>query len=86
MDVHILFKSQNGKPPEHNKTRDIYKMKCANDNGFSVIRILQNDVYYNKYDWLNELICNINNIIHDNIVQNIYMCKSNEYKDFDVIR
>ena len=59
-------------------------MNCANENGYSIIRILQKDVYYNKYDWLNELINNIENITNDNRVQNIYMCKNNEYKDFDI--
>jgi len=58
-------------------------MKCANKNGFSIIRILQKDVYNNKYDWLHELILNIEKIINDDRVQNIYMCKNNEYKDFD---
>jgi hypothetical protein len=57
-------------------------MKCANKNGFSIIRILQEDVYKNKYDWLSELISNVDKIINENIVQNIYMCKNNEYKDF----
>ena len=33
------------KTPEHNRARDIYKMKCANENGFSIIRILQEDVF-----------------------------------------
>ena len=63
---------------------DLYKMKCANDNGFSIIRILQKDVYKNKYDWLNELINNIDKITNDNITQNIYMCKNNEYDEFDM--
>jgi len=72
------------KTPEHTKARDIYKMKCANKNGFSVIRIIQNDVYKNKYEWLNELINNIEKIANENRVQNIYMCKNNEYKDFDI--
>jgi very-short-patch-repair endonuclease len=72
------------KTPEHNRKRDLYKMKCANENGFSVIRILQKDVYKNKYDWLNELILNIEKITNENGVQNIYMCKNNEYKDFDI--
>jgi hypothetical protein len=57
-------------------------MKCANDNGFSIIRILQKDVYKNKYDWLIELVSNIEKITNENEVQNIYMCKNNEYKDF----
>ena len=72
------------KTPEHNKQRDLYKMKCANENGFSVIRILQEDIFKDKYDWLNELCENIEKITNDNRVQNIYMCKNNEYKNFDV--
>ena len=72
------------KTPEHNRKRDLYKMKCANDNGFSVIRILQDNVWKNKYEWLSELIENIEKITSENRVQNIYMCKNNEYKDFDI--
>jgi very-short-patch-repair endonuclease len=59
-------------------------MKCANENGFSIIRILQEDIFKNKYHWLDEIICNIEKIINENRVQNIYMCKNNEYKDFDI--
>jgi len=47
--------------PEETRKNDLYKMKCANDNEYSVIRILQKDVYYNKYNWLNELCKNIDN-------------------------
>jgi very-short-patch-repair endonuclease len=72
------------KTPEHNRKRDLYKMKCANENGFSIIRILQEDIFKNKYHWLDEIICNIEKIINENRVQNIYMCKNNEYKDFDI--
>jgi very-short-patch-repair endonuclease/DNA-directed RNA polymerase subunit RPC12/RpoP len=72
------------KTPEHNRKRDLYKMKCANENGFSVIRILQEDVFKDKYDWLTELCENIEKNTNDNRVQNIYMCKNNEYKNFDI--
>jgi hypothetical protein len=58
-------------------------MKCANDNGFSIIRILQDDVFHNKYDWLQELLINIDKLVLENKVQNIYMCKKDEYKNFD---
>ena len=68
--------------PEKTQENDLYKMKCANENGFSVIRILQQDVYYNKYDWLDELMKNIEMLKAETVV-NIYMCKNNEYKDFD---
>ena len=74
----------NWKSPEETRKGDIYKMECANENGYSIIRILQKDVYYNKYDWLSELINNIEKIIQEKIVQNIYMCKNDEYKDFDI--
>ena len=70
------------KTPEHNRERDLFKMKCANENGFSIIRILQEDVLYDKYDWLNELIKNIEKVSYENRVQNIYMCMKDEYKDF----
>lgn len=72
------------KTPEHNHIRDVYKMKCANENGYSVIRIVQEDVFKDKYNWLQELLENIDKIVLENRVQNIYMCKKNEYKDFDM--
>jgi very-short-patch-repair endonuclease len=75
----------NWQSPEKTRENDIYKIKRANENGFSIIRILQKDVYYNKYDWLEELIQNIEKITNEERVQNIYMCKNNEYKDFDII-
>ena len=68
-------------PPEEIRKRDIYKMKCANDNGFSVIRIVQEDVWDDNYDWQEELLENINKIKKEGIVQNIFMCKNNEYKE-----
>jgi len=58
-------------------------MKCANDNNYSVIRILQEDVFYDSYDWLSELNNNIKDIIKNKKIQNIYMCKDNEYEIFN---
>jgi very-short-patch-repair endonuclease len=71
--------------PRVTRINDLFKMKCANEYGFSVIRILQKDVFHNRYDWLTELLVNIVKICDDNAVQNIYMCKKDQYKDFDVI-
>ena len=31
---------------------DIYKTKCANENGYRVIRLLQEEVFYNDSNWL----------------------------------
>lgn len=35
--------------------KDVYKMKCANDNGYSVIRISQVDVWHDKNNWEDNL-------------------------------
>ena len=61
---------------------DIYKMKCANENGFSVIRIFQPDIWNDSYDWFTELRENIEKIKLEQRVQNVYMCKDNEYAIF----
>ena len=73
----------NWKTPEEQFENDQYKEKCANENGYSVIRILQEDVWNDAYDWLNELTQNIIKITSENTIQNIYMCKNNEYNDFN---
>ena len=65
--------------PEKTQENDKYKMDCANKNNYSVIRLTQEDVFYNTYDWYNELNQNIKKIIQEKIIQNIYMCKNNEY-------
>jgi very-short-patch-repair endonuclease len=70
------------KPIEHVINRDKYKENCANENGYRMIRLLQEDVFNDKYDWKTELIKNIEKIKTDNIIQNIYMYKNNEYENF----
>lgn len=69
----------NWESPEHYRERDIYKMKKANENNFSVIRILQKDVWNNKYDWVNEIINSVDKLKKNKIVQNIFICKNEEY-------
>jgi very-short-patch-repair endonuclease len=71
----------NWKSPEETQKVDLYKMKCANDNGFSVIRLTQEDVYYDKYNWLNELDIAIKEIVEEKTVQHIYLCMNNEYEE-----
>lgn len=46
--------------PEVRQSLDIYKMKCALKHGYSVVRLLQEDVKFNKLDWQNELMEAIN--------------------------
>ena len=74
---------RNWDDPKKTQENDKYKMKCANDNNYSVIRILQEDVFYDSYDWLSELNNNIKDIIKNKKVENIYMCKDNEYDVFN---
>lgn len=45
----------NWKSPEDIQKRDIYKMKQALKHGYSVIRILQEDIWNDSYDWKNIL-------------------------------
>jgi very-short-patch-repair endonuclease len=66
--------------PEETQENDKYKTECANQNNYSVIRLLQEDVFYNTYNWLDELNQNIQKIISEGLTQNIYMCKNNEYE------
>jgi hypothetical protein len=67
---------------EEQNINDKYKMECANKNNYSVIRLTQEDVFYDTYDWLDELNQNIKKIIDEKVIQNIYMCKNNEYSVF----
>ena len=50
-------------------------MKCANEHGISIIRILQDDVYYDKTNWQKLLQEKIKMY---NEVQNIYL--GNKYE------
>jgi very-short-patch-repair endonuclease len=72
----------NWQSPELTKINDIYKIKCANENGYSIIRILQKDIWHDRYDWLQELLGNIDKIVNEKSIQNIYMCKNDEYFEF----
>jgi len=42
--------------PEKNQQRDTFKMDLAYKHGYTVIRILQEDVFYDRTDWKNELL------------------------------
>ena len=70
----------NWSSPEEQFKNDKFKEECANKNGYSVIRILQEDVLNDKYVWKTELINNIEKIKTEKVIQNIYMCKKGEYE------
>lgn len=67
------------KSPEFIQSVDIYKMNCAIEKGYSIIRLLQEDVYYKRYDWKYELLNTIEKIKQLKQVGIVYMCKKNEY-------
>jgi very-short-patch-repair endonuclease len=46
----------NWKSPEETQQRDILKQKLAQENGYTVIRIFQEDVLYDSYDWKTKLM------------------------------
>lgn len=62
--------------------RDVFKMQCATTNGFSIIRLLQTDVFDDTYDWLTVLISNIERLRTEQRVQNVFMCLNDEYAIF----
>lgn len=45
----------NWNSPEENLKNDIFKMKLAKENGYTIIRILQQDIWDDKNDWENKL-------------------------------
>lgn len=65
--------------PETQIEKDKYKTECANKNGFSVIRLLQDDVSKDKFDWLNEIQTCVSRITNTQKIENVFICKNNEY-------
>lgn len=58
------------KNPTITHERDIYKMECANNQGYSIIRIFQKDVWKDKNNWKIKLIEAIQNYT---VPTNIYI-------------
>ena len=68
--------------PEEQFARDFYKEKCANDNGYSTIRILQEDVFADTYDWRDRIVEAIQSTVEDDSILNLYLSENNEYALF----
>lgn len=65
---------------EDNMKTDLFKEKCANDNDYSTIRLLQEDVFNDRNDWRGQLDNAIGHIQEcPNVIQNIYIGSNNEY-------
>jgi very-short-patch-repair endonuclease/predicted nucleic-acid-binding Zn-ribbon protein len=75
----------NWSSPEEQFENDQYKQACAAENGYSIIRLLQEDVLYDNYDWFTELCCVIDDIQKSDVIVNKYMCQNNEYSMFDTV-
>ena len=73
---------RNWSSPYEQFENDKYKEECANENGYSVIRLLQEDVFNDTYDWVKELCDSIEEIKSSDGICNIYLCKNNEYTQF----
>lgn len=50
----------------------IHKMLCANEIGYSTIRILQQDLWFDRYDWLTVLLKQIEKIKASKEILNIF--------------
>jgi len=59
--------------------RDIFKMKCANENNYSMIRIKRYDVYGNLIDWKSILLEHIKS--YDKVT-NIFITRDDAYKEY----
>ena len=71
---------KNWQSPDSTQSNDIQKMKNANENGYRVIRLLQEDVLNDTYDWFDEL----KNVILNTRTMTVYLCKNNEYDFFNI--
>jgi very-short-patch-repair endonuclease len=68
---------------EERHERDVYKQKCANENGYHTIRILQEDVFYDKNLWFSNLKIEIEYIKNNQgSIHHRYICDNNEYDIF----
>jgi very-short-patch-repair endonuclease len=65
----------NWKSPEEQLVTDKYKEKCANDNNYSVIRVLQEDVLYDRKDWYKKLCHAIEETKNSHELVNTYLDK-----------
>jgi len=73
----------NWKSPADQQENDKLKQDSANLCGYSVIRVIWFDIYKNKYDWYVEISKNIQKIINEGKMQNIYICYDNEFDFYD---
>jgi very-short-patch-repair endonuclease len=74
----------NWSSPEETHENDLFKERCANDNNYSMIRIIQEDVLNDTYDWRTKIVSSIEEIRNSGNIENHYLCENNEYDEFIV--
>jgi hypothetical protein len=72
----------NWRTPEEQQIVDHHKQMKANLNSFSMIRISQEDVLFDKIDWKRVLIDNIQDICAKLQPINIYLSSNDKYDIF----
>jgi very-short-patch-repair endonuclease len=65
----------NWKSPKERQLVDVFKMNCALSKGYKIIRLLQEDVKFDRNSWKTTLLCHLKNPIH----KVSYICSNNEY-------
>ena len=70
---------QNWQSPEENLKNDLYKEDCATENGYHVIRLLQEDVWNDVYDWKAELTNTIEDMKRRTDAEVECLCRTTEY-------
>lgn len=62
-------------------------MKKALENGYSIIRISQEDIWYDKYDWKNDTINCICNFINLYKIPTVFYLSNNKklYNNYKII-
>lgn len=76
-DQHFKYISHFKNDIEKNQNRDLFKMKMALENGYSIIRIVQKPVYYDLFDWKPLLIKSVKKY---DIPQVIFIDYKDEYE------
>ncbi len=74
---------QNWRTPEEQQELDLFKMQCALKKGYSIIRILQEEIYKKKFDWKKELLEAIEDCVENKNPSVTFICKKNEYSVYD---
>jgi len=74
----------NWQDPDTQFEKDEHKQHCANEHGFSVIRLRQEDVFYDTYDWVQELMNTIHLLASSEQIENVYLCQNQEYTRFSI--